>query len=164
MTKYWGIREIARVMGFSPSRVHRRADKESWPCEERESAGGPRRYSLNSLPKDVQALLTAHVAAQHPATDMTVRDFTVTQVAAILGVSKEVLKDRIRNEKWKGKNGDGVRMFPYSALPKDVQSAILSLHGMTPADIRRRVLRLKRIAAELNREIATIEGLVGAIR
>lgn len=164
MTKYWGIRELARVMKHSPSRVRRRADNEGWPFAAGEIAGDSRRYSVNALPLDVQDALNKHTAAQRPVTDMIVQDFTVEQVATVLGVNKETLKDRIRSEKWKGKNCGGVRVFPFRNLPEDVRSTFMVLHRMTPADIQQRVQRLKRIVAELNKEIATIEGLIGAIQ
>jgi hypothetical protein len=150
-------------MGHSPSRVRRRADNEGWPFEAGEIVGGARLYTIRALPLDVQDALNEYLAAQNPVTDMTVQDFTVEQVAAILGISKSALRDRIRSEKWKGKNGDGVRVFPFRNLPEDVQAALTSLRRMTPREVRQRVLRLKRLVAELNKEIATIEGLIGSI-
>jgi hypothetical protein len=91
------------------------------------------------------------------------QDFTVAQIAVILGVRTEALKARIRAEKWRGKNRDGERVFPYCNMPEDVQSAIMDLRGMMPADIQQRVQRLKRLVEDLNGQIAAIEGVVGLI-
>lgn len=157
----YSVKDIAKALGVTTQAINKRISKEKWVSVPRKGRGGGRAYHLDALPQSVQYALVQRAMGQVAQENAPGQECTAEQVAAILGVTKKHVDTRVRKERWKSKKRGDTRVFVVGDLPQDIQAAFQNMELVAPKDIRKRLQRLKQVAAMFSREIELIEGMLG---